>query len=127
MIIVGAGPCGLLMAHLLSKLGGKESSSPLYRASFVVSLTDTIVKSLVLEKYHQRLAAPKAHALCPRSLEICRQCGLDTREMRSLGTPRDDAYWVNFLTNLSGEQIGVLPYERMDSAVLDDTPEVSLS
>ncbi|KAI7778068.1 hypothetical protein LA080_002643 [Diaporthe eres] len=82
------------------------------------------VKSLVLEKYHQRLAAPKAHALCPRSLEICRQCGLDTREIRSLGTPRDDAYWVNFLTNLSGERIGVLPYERMDFAVLDETPEM---
>lgn len=127
MLIVGAGPCGLLMAHLLSKLGGKDTTSPLNRSSFVGSLTDTVVKSLVLEKYHQRLAAPKAHALCPRSLEICRQCGLDTREMRSLGTPRDDAYWVNFLTNLSGERIGVLPYERMDSAVLDETPEVSLS
>lgn len=127
VLIVGAGPCGLLMAHLLSKLGGKGIIIFLHCAGFVVRLTDTTVKSLVLEKYHQRLAAPKAHALCPRSLEICRQCGLDTREMRSLGTPRDDAYWVNFLTNLSGERIGVLPYERMDSGVLDDTPEVSIS
>lgn len=93
----------------------------------MVSLTDTLVKSLILEKYQQRLAAPKAHALCPRSLEICRQCGLDTRDMRGLGSPRDDAYWVNFLTNLSGERIGVLPYERMDSAVLDETPEVRFS
>lgn len=45
--------------------------------------------------------------------------------MRRLGTCREDAYWVNFLTNLGGEQIGVLPYERMDPEVLDDTPEVS--
>lgn len=45
--------------------------------------------------------------------------------MRKLGSPREDAYWVNFLTNLSGERIGVLPYERMDVDVLDDTPEVS--
>ncbi|EOO01155.1 putative fad binding domain-containing protein [Phaeoacremonium minimum UCRPA7] len=44
--------------------------------------------------------------------------------MRKLGSPREDAYWVNFLTNLSGERIGVLPYERMDVDVLDDTPEM---
>lgn len=45
--------------------------------------------------------------------------------MRQLGSQRDDAYWVNFVTNLSGERIGVLPYERMDAEVLDATPEVS--
>lgn len=45
--------------------------------------------------------------------------------MRKLGSPREDAFWVNFLTNLSGERIGVLPYERMDPEVLDETPEVS--
>lgn len=89
-------------------------------------LTCASVKSLVIEKYFERLAAPKAHALCPRTLEICRQFGLDTAALRRLGTGREDAYWVNFLTNLSGEQIGVLPYERMDPEVLDDTPEASL-
>lgn len=82
------------------------------------------VKSLVIEKYPQRLAAPKAHAICPRSFELCRQFGLDTRALRQIGTSRDDAHWVNFLTNLSGEKIGVLPYERMDPDVLNDTPEV---
>ncbi|TID17558.1 FAD binding domain-containing protein [Venturia nashicola] len=103
VLIVGGGPTGLLLAYLLSKLN---------------------VKSLLIEKYPQRLAAPKAHALNPRTLEICRQFGLDTRKLRQLGTPRGDAYWVNFVTSLSGEQIGVLPYERMDPAVLDDTPEM---
>jgi hypothetical protein len=83
------------------------------------------VKSLLIEKYPQRLAAPKAHALCPRSFELCRQFGLDTGALRKLGSPREDAFWVNFLTNLTGERIGVLPYERMDVEVLDDTPEVS--
>ncbi|CAK7237887.1 hypothetical protein SEUCBS140593_010181 [Sporothrix eucalyptigena] len=82
------------------------------------------IKSLLIEKYPQRLAAPKAHALSPRSLEICRQVGLDTARMRQLGSPRDDACWVNFVTNLSGERIGVLPYERMDTDVLESTPEM---
>jgi hypothetical protein len=91
-----------------------------------IILTDTAaVKSLLIEKYPQRLAAPKAHALCPRSFELCRQFGLDTVALRKLGSPREDALWVNFLTNLTGERIGVLPYERMDVDVLDDTPEVS--
>ncbi|KAK9437260.1 FAD binding domain-containing protein [Metarhizium brunneum] len=103
VLIVGGGPTGLLSAYMLSKLG---------------------VKSILMEKYPQRLAAPKAHALCPRSLEICRQFGLDTNAMRKLGTPRDDAYWVNFATNLAGECIGVLPYERMDAGVLEHTPEM---
>jgi len=88
---------------------------------------ENLVQSLLIEKYPSRLAAPKAHAINPRSIEICRQYGLDTKTLRQLGTQRADALWVNFLTNLSGEQIGVLPYERMDPDVLDDTPEVSVS
>jgi 2-polyprenyl-6-methoxyphenol hydroxylase-like FAD-dependent oxidoreductase len=79
---------------------------------------------MIVERYPERLGAPKAHALSPRSLEICRQFGLDVRRIRELGTPRADAFWVNFVTNLSGEAVGVLPYERMDAAVLDETPEM---
>ena len=44
--------------------------------------------------------------------------------MRKLGTPREDANQINFVTNLSGEHIGLLPYERMDAGVLEHTPEV---
>lgn len=57
-------------------------------------------------------------------MEIARQFGLDTNFMRSQGTSRTDAYWVNFVTNLSGRHIGRLHYERMDADVLDVTPEV---
>jgi 2-polyprenyl-6-methoxyphenol hydroxylase-like FAD-dependent oxidoreductase len=49
---------------------------------------------------------------------------LDVRRIRELGTPRADGFWVNFVTNLSGEAVGVLPYERMDAPVLDETPEM---
>ena len=76
-----------------------------------------------MERYPERLGAPKAHALSPRSLELLRQSKLDVKEVRRLGTRRRDAFWVNFLTNLSGQQVGVLPYERMDVDVLKHTPE----
>ncbi|KIX02969.1 uncharacterized protein Z518_06519 [Rhinocladiella mackenziei CBS 650.93] len=93
VVIIGGGPAGLLQAHLLSQLG---------------------VKCLIVERYPERLGAPKAHALSPRSLEICRQFHLDVRKIRQLGTKRSDAFWVNFVTNLSGQLVGTLPYERMD-------------
>ena len=79
---------------------------------------------MIIERYPQRLGAPKAHAVNPRTLEICRQFGLDARAIRKLGTQRGDAYWVNFITKLNGEAVGRLPYERMDVEVLEDTPEV---
>ena len=82
------------------------------------------MQCLVIEQYPSRLAAPKAHAVCPRSFEIFRQFGLDTKKIRSLGSTRNDAYWVNFVTSLSGERIGRLEYERMDPSVLDATPEM---
>lgn len=82
------------------------------------------VPCLVIERYATSLRAPKAHALSPRTLEIARQFGLDTAALRRLGTKREDAFWVNFVTTLAGEHVGRLPYERMDVEVLEDTPEV---
>jgi hypothetical protein len=82
------------------------------------------VKSLIIERYATRLAAPKAHALSPRTLEICRQFDLDVNEIRKLGSGRDDAYWVNFVTSLAGHFVGSIPYERMDAEVLEATPTV---
>lgn len=83
-----------------------------------------VVQSLIIERYRECLAAPKAHAINPRSLEILRQFDLGEKHVRQLGTSRDDSSSVNFLTNLCGDTIGKLPYERMDPTVLDDTPEV---
>ncbi|KAL4799528.1 FAD binding domain-containing protein [Aspergillus venezuelensis] len=101
ILIIGGGPSGLLLAYMLAQLN---------------------VQTLICERYPTRLAAPKAHALSPRTLELCRQFGLDVNEIRQLGSNRDDAHWVNFVTNLSGKQVGRLPYERMDKEVLDVTP-----
>ncbi|CAG7952011.1 unnamed protein product [Penicillium salamii] len=101
ILIIGGGPSGLFLAFMLEQLG---------------------VRSLIAERYAARLAAPKAHALSPRSLEMCRQFGLDVNEIRKVGTSRKDAYWVNFITSLACKHVGKLPYERMDAEVLNSTP-----
>lgn len=85
-----------------------------------------VVRTLVIERYATRLAAPKAHALNPRTLEFSRQFDLDVNKIRQIGTSRNDAFWVNFVTNLSDERVGKLPYERMDADVLNATPTVRL-
>ena len=100
-LIVGAGPIGLMMAVLLARQG---------------------LKSIVIERYTTRHGAPKAHALNPRTLEICRSIGLDVEAMGRRGTPVRDGGWVRFVTTLSGSEIGVLPYERQDEAVKAVTP-----
>lgn len=82
--------------------------------------------SLIIESYPTRLDAPKAHALSSRTLEICRQFGLDVNEIRRMGTKVQYTCWVNFVTNLSGKLLGSLEYERMHGMVLDETPTVRL-
>lgn len=72
----------------------------------------------------RRLGVPKAHALSPRSLEICRQLGVPVGLIRSQPAHRADARWVRFMTTCDGELVGTLPYENMDLSVLEHTPEV---
>ena len=88
-------------------------------------LTSLIVKSLIIERYHTRLAAPKAHVISGRTMELCRQYGLDMNELRRQGTKREDAYWVNFVTSLQGHWVASFPFERYDPEVLEQTPAVS--
>lgn len=80
------------------------------------------LRSVIVERFKTRHGAPKAHALNPRSLEICRSAGLDMEAMKRRATPAEDGGWVRFVTTLAGEEIGVLPYERQDEQVRDVTP-----
>ena len=80
------------------------------------------LRSTVVERHQTRHGAPKAHALNPRTLEICRSIGLDMEKMKRRATPAADGGWVRFVTTLGGEEIGSIPYERQDEQVRELTP-----
>jgi len=101
VLIVGAGPVGLMTALLLSNQG---------------------VSSLVVDRRFERMTAPKAHAVNSRTLEICDAAGLDAETVRLAGAAADEAGWVRFLSKLNGVQFGHLPYERQQDDVKGLTP-----
>lgn len=80
----------------------------------------------MVTRHLRRLGVPKAHALSPRSLEVVRQLGLPMHTIRKLPAHRRDSMYVRFVTNLAGQQVGALPYERMTLDVLEASPEVRL-
>ena len=101
VLIVGAGPVGLITAILLARQG---------------------IASVVVERRFNRSSAPKAHALNPRSLEICKAAGIDLNRIYSRQTPADEGRTVRFVSRLNGIELGALPYERQDDAVRNFTP-----
>lgn len=100
-LVVGAGPVGLMSGLLLGRRG---------------------VAAIVAEKHAGRLEAPKAHALNPRSLEICAAAGLPMAELTALATPAGEGRWVRMVETLARPDFGALPYERQDEAVRALTP-----
>ena len=97
VLIVGAGPTGLLASLLLRRLG---------------------IASRVVERRDGPQRAPAAHAVNARTFEICRQAGVDMDAIAAAALdPRDggETHWV---TRLGGEILGSLPYERQEDAVL---------
>lgn len=96
VLIVGAGPTGLLASLLLHRLG---------------------IASLIVERRDGPQRAPAAHAVNARTFEICRQAGVDMDAIAAAALdPRDggETHWV---TRLGGEVLGSLPYERQADAV----------
>ena len=101
-LVVGAGPVGMIEAILLANLRGE--------------------KSLVVERRAGPQTAPAAHVVNARSFEICRQAGLDMQAIDAACKNPEDAGHVRFVTRLSGEEIGQLPFERQGDECLRFTP-----
>lgn len=101
VLIIGGGPVGLITGILLARQG---------------------IASTIVERRDRPATAPKAHALNPRSLEICRAAGVDLDAIYARQTPPGEGATVRFVTRLRGEELGALPYERQDDAVRDLTP-----
>lgn len=101
VLIVGAGPVGCLAALLLARQG---------------------IASLLVDRRPKPMSAPKAHAVNPRTLEICESAGVSAAALRRAGASANDAGFVRFMGTLAGPEFGALPYERQDDAALAYTP-----
>jgi 2,4-dichlorophenol 6-monooxygenase len=101
VLIVGAGPVGLIQAVLLARMGRH---------------------CLVVERRAGPQTAPAAHVVNARSFEICRQAGLDMGAIESACKNPADAGHVRFVTRLAGDEIGQLPFERQGEECLRYTP-----
>ncbi len=101
VLIVGAGPAGLMAALLLRRLG---------------------VDCRVVERRPAPHRAPAAHVVNARTFEICRAAGVDMGAVAAATLPPADGGYVRWVTTLAGEELGALPFERQGDDVLDLTP-----
>jgi 2-polyprenyl-6-methoxyphenol hydroxylase-like FAD-dependent oxidoreductase len=101
VLIVGAGPVGATAAILLAQQG---------------------VASLVVERRDGAQRAPAAHVVNARTLEILRAAGVDGAAIAAACQDPADAGRVRFVTTLTGEELGSLPFERQGDEVLAFTP-----
>lgn len=101
ILIVGAGPVGMMAALLLRQLG---------------------IESRLIERRTQSKRAPAAHVVNARTFEICRSVGVDMDSLMALTGDPIDAGRSIWVTRLAGEVLASLPFERQDDAVLDLTP-----
>jgi len=105
VLIVGAGPAGMVTAALLERLG---------------------LTVRILERFPSRLALPKAHVVGPATLDICAQAGLDLDRMSAEALPPEWDQFVRFATRLFGEQLGTIKYEYQ-SPEWTARPRINLS
>lgn len=101
VLVIGAGPVGLMSAILLANAGHGV---------------------LVVERRDGPQQAPAAHVVNARSLEICRQAGVDMNAIAAIATDPADGGQVHFVTRLNGEKLGSLPFEQQGDDCLQHTP-----
>jgi 2,4-dichlorophenol 6-monooxygenase len=76
----------------------------------------------VLDRRETPIRAPAAHVINARTFEICRAVGVDMDAFAEFASDPEDAGQVRWVTNLAGEEIGRLPFERQTDEVLRFTP-----
>src|SRR5215470_12988101 len=101
VLVVGAGPVGLMSAILLARQG---------------------IACRVVDRRAGPQRAPAAHVVNARTFEICRAAGVDMAALERAGKPARDAGQVFWMTTLAGQELGRLPFERQGDEVLAVTP-----
>jgi 2,4-dichlorophenol 6-monooxygenase len=104
VLIVGAGPVGLLTALLLEKVG---------------------LDYLLVEHRPSLHTAPQAHVITSRSLEICRSIGISDMPIRAAGPQPNDAMNIRWVDRLAGRDLGVFSLgsdPRAIQSLLSNTP-----
>lgn len=104
ILIIGAGPCGLMLANELGVRG---------------------VRTLVVDREETVATAPQANATQARSMEHYRRHGF-ADEIRALGLPMDHPTDVAYFTTLSGWEIGrfKMPPSRESAKVVRDLEHI---
>ena len=111
VLIVGAGPVGLITGLLLDRLG---------------------VDFLIVERREGLHQAPQAHVISSRTLEICRGVGIDPMAVYAAGPPLEDIRTVRWVDRLVGRDLGVFtmgsdPEELMRMLKQSPSPTANLS
>lgn len=111
VLIVGAGPVGLITGLLLDRLG---------------------VEFLIVERRQGLHQAPQAHVISSRTLEICRVVGIDPMAIHAAGPAREDIRTVRWVDRLVGRDLGVFtmgsdPEEVMRMVTQSPSPTANLS
>jgi 2-polyprenyl-6-methoxyphenol hydroxylase-like FAD-dependent oxidoreductase len=101
VLIVGAGPCGLMASLLLERMG---------------------IETLVVERRSGPQRAPAAHVVNARTFEICRAAGVDMAAVERAAMSPEDAGFVDWVVRLGGTRLGRLPFERQGDDQLAVTP-----
>ena len=101
VLVVGAGPAGMTVSLLLSRLG---------------------IPNRVVERRAAPQSAPAAHVVNARTFEIFRAAGVDMRAIAAACKNPADSGQVLWVTTLAGQELGRLPFERQGDDALAFTP-----
>jgi 2,4-dichlorophenol 6-monooxygenase len=108
VLVVGAGPSGLVTSLLLERQG---------------------VETMLIERRDAPQRAPAAHVVNARTFEICRAAGVDGAALAAASKDPADAGYAYWVTRLGGAVIGRLRFECQgeDQLALTPTPLRNLS